>query len=403
MDQLEESFSNFIAKSKQLGDIISDVARLTEQAFLAHVEIIKSASKPAQDKFNQISTIFQQVENFKQDQKRSDFYNHIAAIAESIPAFGWVAISPTPAPFVKEMTDAAQFYTNKVLVAFKDKDKRHVEWVQSWLEFLRELQKYIRQTHTTGLTWNGGTSSAPPPPPAPMMPPPPPPSVCKSQTDVDSDARIALLKDLNRGTDITKNLRKINLDPSGVQGRGASRSKTPEPRLTSASPSAGSITGGKPRFELEGRKWLVEYQDGSAQQDFTIDATQMNQVLNVYRCSSITITVKGKVNSITVDSCKNVKLAFEDIVAFVEFINCQKMQAYPVGKVATITVDKTDSIQLFLRPKSLDAEIITAKSSEINVCIVDEASGDYKEYPLPEQLKTVYSGQQFKTIAMPKA
>lgn len=423
MDQVNDSFRLFVAKSEQLGNVVTDLARLTERAFLAHLDIVRLAQqfkKPAQDQFakltSKLSQILQDVEKIKQDQKRSEFFNHIAAVAESLPAFGWIAISPAPGPFVKEMSDAAQFYTNKVLVAYKEKDKKHTEWVQSWLSFLQDLQKYIKQSHTTGLVWNprgdelNDASSvrvtAPPPPPPGAPAPPPPPPACvlggPKKADVDADARMALLKDLNQGTDITKNLRKINLDSSSAAGagRGASRSKTPEPRFGAASPA------GIPKFEFEGRKWMVEFQDGSKQgnrDNFTIEADQMNQVVNVYKCSNITISVKGKINSITVDSSKNVRLAFEDIVSFVEFINCQKIQAYPVGKVATITVDKTDSIQLFLREKSLDVDIITAKSSEINCCIVNEATGDYKEYALPEQLKTVWSGGQFKTVAMPKA
>jgi len=33
-------------------------------------------------------------------------------VSEGIPALGWVTMEPKPAPFVKEMSDAAQFYTN---------------------------------------------------------------------------------------------------------------------------------------------------------------------------------------------------------------------------------------------------------------------------------------------------
>ena len=33
--------------------------------------------------------------------------------SESIPALGWVTVSPAPAPFVLEMFNAGQFYTNR--------------------------------------------------------------------------------------------------------------------------------------------------------------------------------------------------------------------------------------------------------------------------------------------------
>lgn len=46
--------------------------------------------------------------------------NHLSAVGEGAGAFGWVAVEPTPAPFVGEMKDSAQFYTNRVLKEFKD-------------------------------------------------------------------------------------------------------------------------------------------------------------------------------------------------------------------------------------------------------------------------------------------
>lgn len=39
-------------------------------------------------------------------------FNHLSAISEGIPALAWVTIAPKPAPHVRQMKDAAQFYTN---------------------------------------------------------------------------------------------------------------------------------------------------------------------------------------------------------------------------------------------------------------------------------------------------
>ena len=35
--------------------------------------------------------------------------------SESVSALGWVVVAPTPAPYIKEMNDAGQFYTNRYL------------------------------------------------------------------------------------------------------------------------------------------------------------------------------------------------------------------------------------------------------------------------------------------------
>lgn len=71
--------------------------------------------------FTPMSAQIQQIQEFREKNRGSPFFNHLSAISESIPALGWVAVSPTPAPYVKEMNDAGQFYTNRVLKDWKEK------------------------------------------------------------------------------------------------------------------------------------------------------------------------------------------------------------------------------------------------------------------------------------------
>ncbi|CAH2235533.1 jg23966 [Pararge aegeria aegeria] len=59
-----------------------------------------------------------------------------------------------------------------------------------------------------------------------------------------------------------------------------------------------------------------------------------------------------------------------------------------LGKVPTVSIDKTDGCQIYLSKDSLDVEIVSSKSSEMNV-LVPKANGDYAEHPIPEQFKTV--------------
>lgn len=48
-------------------------------------------------------------------------FNHLSTVSEGIPAVGWVAVEPTPVPYVNEMKDSAQFYANRVLKEFKER------------------------------------------------------------------------------------------------------------------------------------------------------------------------------------------------------------------------------------------------------------------------------------------
>ena len=46
-----------------------------------------------------------------------------------------------------------------------------------------------------------------------------------------------------------------------------------------------------------------------------------------------------------------------------------------MGKVPTISVEKTDFATVYLCKESLNAEIVTAKSSSVNINVPDEENG----------------------------
>ena len=186
-------------------------------AQLAFIKLAAESSAPAaNDLQNLLKPTSEQIaatQNYREKHRSSKFFNHLSAISESIPALGWVCVAPTPGPYVKEMNDAGQFYTNRVLKEWKEKDATHVDWCKSWVSTLTELQQYIKQHHTTGLVWSGKKAASaaggipPPPPPCGLPPPPPMPSLADLNLNAGSgDERSALFAQINQGADITKGL-----------------------------------------------------------------------------------------------------------------------------------------------------------------------------------------------------
>jgi len=116
----------------------------------------------------------------------------------------------------------------------------------------------------------------------------------------------------------------------------------------------------------------------------------------VYKCVNSTIQVKGKVNSITLDGCKKTAVVFDDAISMVEFINCQSVKCQVINKVPTVSIEKTDGCQIYLSEQSLDTSFISAKSSEMNV-VIPKGDGDYSEYAIAEQFKTVFNGKTLVT------
>lgn len=137
----------------------------------------------------------------------------------------------------------------------------------------------------------------------------------------------------------------------------------------------------------------MEFQEGN--KDLVIEGN-MKQTIYIYKCKDSTIQVKGKINSITMDGCKKTAVVFENVLGTVDFVNCQSVQAQVTGKVPIISIDKTDGIQVYLSDASVACEIVSAKSSEMNVSI-PKGDGDYSEYALPEQYKSQWNGKKFVT------
>jgi len=87
---------------------------------------------------------------------------------------------------------------------------------------------------------------------------------------------------------------------------------------------------------------------------------------------------------------------FDDIVSMVEFINCQSVKAQSMGKCNTVSIDKTDGAHIYLSQESTRCEIVTSKSSEVNVS-VPKGDGDFSEFAVPEQFKSIWNGKSMKT------
>lgn len=405
--------SEYLNYSRALGGEVEKHAEMVNNALQTQRTFLKMAAthqEPAQtelhDLLKPISDHIQEIQSFRERNRGSSFFNHLSAISESIPALGWVAVSQKPGPYVKEMNDAATFYTNRVLKDYKETDKRHVDWVRSYLSIWTEVQSFIKQHHTTGLVWSKSGPIAPaslfdPPsaPSCPPPPPPPPPGPPPVFTDDDSQPQAAqhsaLFAQLNQGMDITKGLKHVSDDKKTHKNPNLRSQATPTKTKSSgtvSSPKA-AVQKRPPLLELEGKKWRVE--NFEQKHDLIIEETELKQVVYVFGCNNSTVQIKGKINSIIIDNCKKLGLVFENVVGIVEIINSKAIQLQVLGRVPTISINTTEGCQVYLSKDSLNCDIISAKSSEMNILVPQD--DDYREFPVPEQFKTVWDGSKLVT------
>ncbi|KAK3889630.1 hypothetical protein Pcinc_006375 [Petrolisthes cinctipes] len=420
-DLLSGPFKTFYECSQQIGGDVATMAKLVQEAFINQRAFLVMASKSQRPLDSELPQVLeptgkkiQEVIAFRESKRQSPLFNHLSAVSESIPGLSWVAVAPAPAPYVKEMGDSAVFYTNRVLKDYREKNKLHVEWVQHWNGVFRELQEYVKKNHTTGLSWNtrGGNAmknlnDAPPncgvpPPPPPGIPPPPPMMKLESKAPAD-DGRSALFASINQGTDITTSLKKVTDDMK--THKNSNLREGPRPFVKQPSPTGRAAPvrdpfSGTPRMAQEGKKWFVEYQKDKP--NLVISEAKMDQSIYIYRCQNTVVQIKGKVNSVILDSCKKSSVVFDNLVSSAEVVNCQSCQVQVMGVMPIISIEKTDGCQVYLSKESLKAEIITAKSTEMNI-LVPKDDGEFAELPIPEQFKTVINGLSLVTTCSEKS
>eukprot|EP00213_Chloropicon_mariensis_P002918 CAMPEP_0197477760 /NCGR_PEP_ID=MMETSP1309-20131121/20464_1 /TAXON_ID=464262 /ORGANISM="Genus nov. species nov., Strain RCC998" /LENGTH=478 /DNA_ID=CAMNT_0043018883 /DNA_START=95 /DNA_END=1531 /DNA_ORIENTATION=- len=365
------------------------------------MQVLQGLLKPTAD---QIGLCY----DFAGDRKNKSF-QHTKVMSECMQGLTWVAYQEgsgmsMPTKTVQESWGCAEFFANKLLMQYRGKDQNQVDWVNSLKDIMHTLAAYVKEHHPTGPSWNAGgqdvknfsgssagaTGGSGGPPAAP--PPPPPGSLTESKPSGGSSgapSKAALFSELNKGSAVTSGLKKVTADMKAKNRSdrsGLVKVKAKKP--AAAGPKVGK-TG------LVAGKWVVE---GHVQNKEIVleDGLKTNQAVLISQNQDCLIQVKGKVNSIIIDNCKKVGVIFQDVISTVEMVNCKSIQLQPLGKVPTIAIDKTDGIQIFMSKESLDAEITSAKSSEMNITVPD-GDDDFKEIALPEQFVSKFVDGKFVT------
>merc|ERR1712137_1525880 len=259
-----EHIPNLLSISNKIGnaEVKAQVAAF-DRALKGHREILNVASKckkPDDATLGKLLTptskAVGEVTSIRDSNRGNALWNHLSALSEGVPALGWVTVSPTPAPFVNEFKGNSEFYSNKLLREFKGKDEDQVSWVNSLKGFFTALVTYIKQYHTTGLTWKQGGEDAgkyvgaAPSAPAAAPPPGPPPPATAAPAKKGPDVN-ALFSEINKGTGISSGLKKVTSDMKTKNRKPEERTAVVKAAPTKA-PVKKTVKKGTPKFQLEG-------------------------------------------------------------------------------------------------------------------------------------------------------
>ncbi|KAJ5181880.1 hypothetical protein N7449_012027 [Penicillium cf. viridicatum] len=366
---------NFVNLGEKIGGLVAEQSKAVLQAFQAertYLFVVTKAKKPdtqPPELMTDLHKASDSINNIRESNRASPLFNHLSAVAEGIVALAWFFESK-PAEFVTDMIGGIEYYGNKVLKEYKDKDKAHVEYIKAYYQNFKALAVYLKKHFPQGLTWNnesgidalealkqakGG--------PAPVSGAP--------AADMG-----AVFNQLNQGEGITSTLRKVD--------KSEMTHKNPNLRAGSIVPES----EGHPRKELEGSKWLIENFDAPG--EIIEIPAQQNQSILISRCNKTIIKVTNKANAIAIDNCVGLSLIVDSLVSSLDIIKCPKFAVQIDGTVPTLLLDQVDGATVYLGQQSLNAEIFTSKCSAININLPppEGTDEDTKECPLPEQFKS---------------
>ncbi len=228
------------------------------------------------------------------------------------------------------------------------------------------------------------------PPALPKTAPPPRPDKFENTPPEDSNSgMVAVMNELTSGSvklnkvtdDMKTKNRKEDDRPLTIPAQVAGENIQPKVVEQPKRPSAPVL---QPVCEIQRSNWVVENYVNH-QGVLKLDNCDMKQIVYISKCSNSTIYVDCKVKSITLDGCKRVNLIVNSVISSVELVNSERCKVHSVNELPSLCIDKCSGVTVTLSPSSLNCEITSSKSSEMNVAIPIGTDGDYKEIPIPEQ------------------
>jgi adenylyl cyclase-associated protein len=217
----------------------------------------------------------------------------------------------------------------------------------------------------------------------------------------------SVFAEINRGSDVTAGLRKVNKDEmthknpslrasSVVPARSSSSLRAKSPAPPSKSKPAHLTKKKPPKKELDGSKWYIENYEN--EQALTLEDVEINHSVFIFRCKNTTIQIKGKINAVSLNECGKTNIIVDNLVSSIEVIKSNNFAIQIMGKAPNLQVDQCDGGTVYVSKESLDMEIFTSKSSAININVPGVGEDwDYQECAVPEQLKTTIKGGKLVT------
>jgi len=391
----------FVAICDKLGDDASVFGKITADAwgemrnFLMVATVCKEPSQAGVQPL--LQGIISKMKEMGGAIKRNDWELHGKVLQEGMSSLNWLLIKPAPRDYVESSIGGCDFNANKIRTKYKGNDDNQIAFCNLYKEVIKGLVDYIKEYHTTGVSWNkkpdaidvadykgGSTPAAAAAAPPKAAAPAPTPVPAAAAAPAPGARPVNLFASISKGADITAGLKKVTKDQQTWRAEySAGEAPPPAPVALKKVPvkPKNDAPKGPPRLEFVNaeKKWYIENQTGPVE----IQIEDNKPRVFIYGCIGAKVQIKGKCTSLIIDTCKKTEVVFETAMASCEVVNSQRMNVHVLNNVASVSIDKTDGIVIHLSETAMDTEVVTSKSSEMNISWME--GEELKERPIPEQ------------------
>lgn len=409
-----------------IGEVFSNLYKYNRKI----IDMAAKCKKPTAEETKALVTEFQKIgEPLKPLREKRDqaFPNHFNAAWNALAGFQWVLVDVGPASVVENGRDSGALYADKVRRESKEKNLPDwMTWANSMRDGFTALIAFVTENYKMGLSWNGrgvaageykgtdaatsgaGSSAAATTTAAATPAAAPAAAEAKPATPVAAGGDTAALKsmlfsqlgNIDQSSGKTAGLRHVTKDMKSTSkpADGSAAAVTPSAAATpkaAVSRADGNMPTGTPVCKLVDQQWKVEFQQGLKEPLHISEGVTIKHKVYIYACKDAVIFVDAKCTNVIIDNCRNVTVVVDSLLSGVEVVNCKKTKIQCNKMLPSVAIDKTDGCTVGLAWACRSAQIVTSKSSDMNVTFpVSEAEdADWIEQPIPEQFMSTITAE----------
>lgn len=86
--------------------------------------------------------------------QRNEWEKHLKTVSEGVSAVNWLCIKPAPRDFIESTVGGSDYWANGIRKEHRTTNPDQVAFCDTFKALLLGLMDYVKEHHTTGVSWN---------------------------------------------------------------------------------------------------------------------------------------------------------------------------------------------------------------------------------------------------------